>query len=253
MPRSDDSFDWIDRTRGILTKNERKHILGELDEELDEDDVDSEKIAERIRIREHRLRDHIANSLIDFVILTIPGVAPVEAVFDEVWEGWSVNEDTDSELPDTPLVDGLVSIIDLLYRQLGSVYEGERGPFKSIFLEGVTIALRNLYLEDRDLMSEPSVDLGIHPGPLVPIEKLKTALEEEESLAPIELITLHRADELSDEEYETKQREYSDLSREDRQEIAQHRRRERERLAINSEFFEKARDDVAEDFDIDAD
>lgn len=90
--------DLIHRDRGILTKNDRKYLLNELDEELS-DNAEYQK--------RHKIRNRIQNSIIDFQIIQGQlAFKDIELIFDETHE-WArdarlVNENRGAEFPELP-------------------------------------------------------------------------------------------------------------------------------------------------------
>lgn len=73
-----DKFDWVERGRGVLTKRDRKILLGKAGKDLD-------KNAQNVR--RYSIRNRIKNALYDFHIIAqnLP-LADIQQVFEPVYD-----------------------------------------------------------------------------------------------------------------------------------------------------------------------
>lgn len=225
----EDVGELIDRPRGILTKKERKQILGELDE-----DPDDPTVAERIRGRRRRIRTHLEQSLIDFQILNQASPHLFIPVFDQINEAWF---DSDAQsIPYTPLVGGITALFSLLHKVLGSVEPIEGGaPFEHLLGWGVSESLIDVYAGARNISIDPVVSLEIDLGEKVPITEVKAVFDRDEFVTQPELRALHSAGELDYETYIEEWEKVEALSPEKYDELYEQRLRDRQKVSSTDE------------------
>jgi hypothetical protein len=201
---ADSDPDLIDRPRGILTRKERKHLIGLLDEDLDAN-------ADAIRQREYRIRQHIRHSIIDAVIIAGAYDYNIDQVFTDldrvVYDADMINDSTNlgpkrgrsPDQADQSLADGVEELFDLLYLALGSTDTSAVSSFRLLLKQGVSSALVNLYAW-YGLSVIPSVALRIELGDIVPLNSIKTAHEDGEPISNQEAKALLHANRISYDE-----------------------------------------------------
>lgn len=159
--------DFIERPRGLLTKKERKHLVGELKEDPQED-------ADAIRQREYRISQHLRHALIDFYLL----VSQPELGDDLESLRDSYNQAPDSWASEDPLLaGGLGSLFELLFYYLGSKVPETGSPFGDFCAPAVERSLVRMYAED-GVSVDPDVHLVFDPGERVPTERVKQDYED---------------------------------------------------------------------------
>jgi len=182
----DSPEEFIDRPRGILTRQQREHLLGLLDEDLDED-------ADAIRQRNYRIRRHIRHSLIDFVVLSQVTDPAITQVFDDF------DRDTGSESPhdqDSELAEGIDALFEFLYYHLGTA-DASESAFHWFLDQGVRDALGRLNAEEGASVYPKYVYTVTGLEHKVPLEKVKEDYEAGEFVFHEEIDQLYLADVLS--------------------------------------------------------
>mgnify|MGYP006295859821 FL=1 len=156
--------EFVDRPRGILTKKERKHLMGMLDEDPVED-------SDKIRMRNRRIREHIRHSLLDFELLS--GVYDEVDMIEEVFEPAS-GEGTPYDPDEVELALALEGLFSVLYRGLGSLDPTEeRSAFEHLLNAGVSDALRRMYAKNGQSVNPNRIALVSDVGEVVTIEEVQ--------------------------------------------------------------------------------
>jgi hypothetical protein len=179
MPDSPDEF--IERPRGILTKQDRRHLLDLLDEHPEED-------ANTVRQREYRIRQHIRHSLIDFTLLAVANKG-----IGHVFEQLKRPADDDPEL-----AEGLKRLFTFLFEHLGSV--DSVSPFTFLFNSGVAEGIERKYVEQGVSTRVNSVEIEVDREGKVPIDDLKETYDSGGFLLRAEIIHLLWAGEITYDE-----------------------------------------------------
>lgn len=188
-----DDSEFVDRPRGILTKQQREHLMGLLDEDPDED-------ADKMRMRNHRIREHIRHSLLDFQLLS--------GVFDEVDMVEEALEPATGETPydpdDVDLALALEAVFSVLYRALGPLDPTEeRSAFEHLLDGGVSDALRRMHAKQGQSVNPNRIALATDIGEVVPLRELQERYDQGEYLHVNELRELYWAGRLSSEELQS--------------------------------------------------
>ena len=190
MPRVeyDSVEEFVDRPRGILSPKERRHLLGLLDEDSDDD-------ADRIRQREYRIRKHLRHSIIDFKLLA-DSLGSFNIRKDIVRAGGTRGPNIEEE---PALVEGLVSMFEFFFSLFGHSTNPSETPFGFFLKEG---AKRDIIRGDAQRLysSNPRVDIATDPGSYVPIPIILRSFEEDEVLLPAEINALFWAGEIDQEQ-----------------------------------------------------
>ena len=192
--------DLIDRPRGVLTRKERKHLMGLLDEDPDAN-------ADTIRQREYRIRKHIRHSIIDAIIIAGAYDSNIDQVFTDLHRvvdhvDNNSNAWAEGRFPDQIdqwLTNGVEELFDLLYLALGSPDTAALSSFRLLLRRGVSSALVNLYAW-YGLSVTPSAVLRIDLGDIVSLNSIKTAHEDGEPISNQEAKALHHANRISYDE-----------------------------------------------------
>lgn len=171
--------DFIDRPRGILTKKERKHLAGRLDEDPQED-------ADAIRQREYRISQHLRHGIIDFSLLVSQpelgdGLESLRDSYNQTPDSWASK--------DPLLTGGLGSLFELLFYYLGSKIPETGSPFGDICAPAVERSLVRMYAEE-GVSVDPEVQLLFAPGERVPTERVKRDYEDDKLLFENEIAHL---------------------------------------------------------------
>lgn len=162
-----------DRDRGILTKRERRYLLGE-------SDIEPKSQGERA-VRQS-IRNHLTHAILDFWLLHSDMESrDLSAVFGDKSDPNS--KETDS----VPLHSAVSRVIALLYRQYGSEYQLEKIIEEAIELERKQAVIADVSIE---IHENRSAKIGDH---------LESG--NYDAIEPYDLEYLWRDGQLSDEEY----------------------------------------------------
>lgn len=228
-----DRAEFIDRPRGILTKQQREHLTGGLNEDPEED-------SDKIRMRERRIRQHLRHSLIDFQILAKTYDGLLEPVFADL-----MDPETNPLTADDPLRGGIEGVFTLLYRALLD-FDFENGVDDHVFNlfldRGVSEAVEWEYAR-RGFSVEPAFTLFKVHGtePAVSVGQLKEEYDQGERLFMSEVKDLYWAGEISYEEYqdydsfadlETLEEEHDEGAVDVYQSLFEERSKQREEVAV---------------------
>ena len=146
-----DEFDLVDRSTGILTKKDRRYLLGELDENLTQGGE---------RNRRYRIRKRLRNALWDLYILheTMP-LGDVETLFEEIYE-WRQDVEVavarDEEIPPAPeFIDAWKGSVQFLVFALVGLDIGHRELENAV---SDAIYQHQLYFQDKLVDIEVTVE-----------------------------------------------------------------------------------------------
>lgn len=174
MNESTEAF--LDRPRGVLSPKERRHLLGELDEDPEED-------ADAIRQRNYRIRQHIRHALLDFRLLALSAPNDVGKVFDEI-------NDPEGEGLESQLAESIQHLFEFLYVHLGAPGATEENVFRTLVQEGVTDALVRLHAKE-GMSVHPEVILAFALGEQVPLDDVAETFDDVELILPVEYDALY--------------------------------------------------------------
>lgn len=174
-----DTEAFVGRPRGILSPKERRHLLGELDE-------DPEADADAIRQRNYRIRQHIRHALLDFRLLALSAPSDVGKVFEEI-------HDPDGDGLASPLAEGVQLLFEFLYVHLGAREAADENEFRRLLTDGVEDALVRLHAKE-GLSVRPQVLLAFALGEKVPLDAVADTFEKGEYLQSVELDALYWGD-----------------------------------------------------------
>lgn len=142
-----------ERGRGILTKRDRRFLLGQLDDELDQNARNQKR---------YRIRKQIQNAILDFQLIAqnLP-VTDIQQVFEPLY-GWSIKkrklEERGRELgsPDLPEVAfGWLAMLEFFSYGMHAGGKSEnRGLLQGIIKEGVERGGRNYQLQNSQFFQE---------------------------------------------------------------------------------------------------
>lgn len=168
--RGDEWF--ANRPRGILSPKERKHLMGMLDEDLEED-------ADAIRQREYRIRQHIRHSLIDFQLLSETITPNIANMFFGIFSEDPTPED------DLPVQTGIESLFDFLYMVIGTADKTAYSSFHRLLSNGIESALVRYYANYK-ISVTPNARLLFKTGEHVPLDAVERAFENGEDFLLVE-------------------------------------------------------------------
>jgi hypothetical protein len=209
----DDLNEWADRPRGILTKKERRYLMGLLDESPEEDrDAQSQ--------REYRIRQHLRHSLIDFQLLAGVLDRVLRPTFEELAESENIFTAEEDDLRR-----GIEMMWSLLYRALSTV-SSEKGltdlKFNTLLDKGVSDGVERMYARRGVSVSRPRITFHVGgTAPAVPLSKIKETYDAEEFLTPSEVKHLYWGGYVSYDQYQNHQSVGGTLTPEDVDRIEQ--------------------------------
>jgi hypothetical protein len=178
-----DDSEFIDRPRGILTKQQREHLMGLLNEDPNED-------TDKIRMRNHRIREHIRHSLLDFQLLS--GVFDEVDMVEEALEPAAGSNPYDPD--DVELALALESVFSVLYRALGACDPTKsQAAFDHLLNSGVSDALRRMYVKQGKSVNPNRIALAADIGEVVPLEELEERYDQGDYIHINELRELYWA------------------------------------------------------------
>lgn len=162
--------------------------MGLLDEDPDED-------SDAIRMRNHRIRQHIRHAFIDFTLLSRVSDPAIERVLEDL------NGDEDeSKVPytaDFALANGIEELFRFLYLHLGEIDSGSVSEFDLLFFNGVRKAREEMYAAEGLSVEHEFVHIIPSENEKVPIAAVKEAFEAGDYLSRSEIDHLFWAGEIS--------------------------------------------------------
>jgi len=197
--------DYRELPRGVLTKQQREHLLGFLDEDPAED-------RDKIRMREHRIKKHIRAALLDFALLerTLTRHPWIKTAIDPGYD----TEISDSgvefirDVEDGELSAGIGNTFRLFYQVLTPVERpGNPTEFTLELSQSVHRALDRMDVE-RDVSGRYSVFFDVEEQEVLDLSEVKAAYDRGEFLLEKEINQLYWAGMISyDESVEALQRQ----------------------------------------------
>ena len=179
MPEDSENFDPVDRPRGILTREDRKYLLGELDRELDEN-----ARAQRI----YRIRQRVRNSVLDFRLLS-----------NCVEDTWQAFQGESEGMLDTAVKHGIISAFEYFERMLGPESRSDDWGGSTWRLGVVEAIVAEYALQGVSVL--PRVEIDINTEDRVPLSTVKSAFENGEGLVNAELRALLKSGEVTRQQY----------------------------------------------------
>lgn len=180
--------EWVDRPRGVLTKTERKHLLGRLGEE-EKNGTSGNAAAQR----EYRIRKHLQHALLDFSILA------EHVNEDPIRDAFTTGDDWDP-------VPALPELVSFLYQYCGSERQLAR-----LVEEGVERVRRE---EGDPVKARVSIDLFLNE-----LDEIEDRFDEGgvDAVDDRELEDLWRDGRLTDDEYLSLVEEWEEHWHDDRE------------------------------------
>lgn len=168
-----DDFDLVDRSTGILTKKDRRYLLGELDEDITQGGE---------RNRRFRIRKRLRNALWDLYILheTMP-LGDVETLFEEIYE-WrqdvEVAQARDEEIPPAPeFIDAWKGSVQFLVFALVGLDIGQRELENAV---SDAIYQHQLYFDDKLVDIDVTVDADWENADEYTLDELEALVENDD-------------------------------------------------------------------------
>lgn len=196
----DEEFELIERSTGILTEQDRKYLLGLLDDPPS-DSAD--------RHRRYRMRKRLRNALWDFYILheTMP-IGEIETLFEEIYE-WrqevAVAIERGEELPPVPdFIDAWKASVQFLVFSLVGLDIGHRELEHAV---EDAIYQHQLYFQDKLVDIDVTVEADWEGADEYSLDEIEELLESDELPDdPVKidqmLLALYRKGRLTESEYD---------------------------------------------------
>lgn len=163
-------FDEPDRPQGIFAPEQRRFLLGELDEQLS---------PEAARQRRYRIRQRVKSVVEDFSLLPLLSEEDVDPIFNDV-------SDTPAGYnhQDAPYDQAISALLSFLYRTLGD------DVFQNAVESTVEVQVLDKLIYEKRMHADVSADIDVSVTNEATEDELKSRFDEGQVLGFVELYTL---------------------------------------------------------------